>query len=139
MSDSTDPSTRQSKRSALKRKLKSVASRLGSVRPKKSFADEALVQILNADGVEIHTANVPTGTTLLTIARQAKIDIDHYCGGQCSCGTCRVNIHSGANNLSRMCGMEEMVLGAAKTQNGCRLACQARVQGPVSFQVPRWF
>ncbi len=139
MSEPKDQSKRHSRRSALKRRLKAMASRLGASQAKASVAEEAMVQILDAEGAEIHAATVPTGTTILSTARDAKIDLDHYCGGQCSCGTCRVNIHSGADNLSRMSGMEEMVLGAAHIQNGCRLACQACIQGPVAFQVPRWF
>lgn len=100
---------------------------------------EARVRFLDVNGTELANENVPTGISILAIAAQLKVEIDHYCGGQCSCGTCRINVINGAKNLSRMDGMEEMVLGAANIQKGCRLACQARVQGPVEIEIPRWF
>ena len=131
--------TRGTKRRAIRRGLRAMASKLGGSRGKPEEALDALVCIFDADGNELQQVTLPTGSTLLAAARQARIDLDHYCGGQCSCGTCRVNVPAGAENLSRMSGMEEMVLGATHTQNGCRLACQACIKGPVSFQVPRWF
>ena len=85
------------------------------------------------------TVEVPSGTTILAAARQAGIDLPHYCGGTCSCGTCRVEIASGTENLSNRQGREEMVLGSERTRAGDRLACQARVIGAVSVTVPEWF
>ena len=102
-------------------------------------ATEATVRFVNADGLELRTEQVPTGISILALAKRLNIEIDHYCGGQCSCGTCRINVVNGADNLSRMQGMEEMVLGAANIQKGSRLSCQARVIGPVEIQIPRWF
>jgi ferredoxin len=83
---------------------------------------EARVRFLDVNGTELANENVPTGISILAIAAQLKVEIDHYCGGQCSCGTCRINVINGAKN-----------------QKGCRLACQARVQGPVEIEIPRWF
>ena len=99
----------------------------------------ATVQIVDSNGQELANKTVSTGISILALADHLDIEIDHYCGGQCSCGTCRVNVMNGAENLSRMTGMEEMVLGAANIQKGCRLSCQARVQGPIKIQIPRWF
>lgn len=82
---------------------------------------------------------VTEGITILEAATHAGLDIDHYCGGQCSCGTCRVEIQGGGAALTPMEGRERMVLGFERAQAGDRLACQARVRGPVSVRVPRWF
>ena len=85
------------------------------------------------------SVEVPAGTTLLVAARTAGVDVPHYCGGTCSCGTCRIEIVSGADNLSPAEGREQMVLGSERTRDGDRLACQARARGPVGVRVPDWF
>lgn len=79
----------------------------------------------------------PEGTTLLEAAAALGVDLDHFCGGNCSCGTCRVEIASG--RCSPLRGKERLVLGEANARAGHRLACQARVAGPVEVRVPRWF
>lgn len=81
------------------------------------------------------TVEVPAGTTLLHAALDAGVDLSHYCGGTCSCGTCRVEVRRGGEHLTRVEGREQMVLGYEGTQAGDRLACQARVQGPVTIAV----
>ena len=78
-------------------------------------------------------------TTLLQAADQLGVDLNHYCGGYCSCATCRVEILEGAGSLSAMRGNEQMVLGANHVARGDRLACQARVKGPVTVRIPEWF
>jgi ferredoxin len=77
--------------------------------------------------------------SILQIAQDHDIDIPHYCGGSCRCGTCSVLILEGQNNLSTPTGNEEMVLGVDKFQKGHRLACQANVHGDVSLNIPEWF
>lgn len=90
------------------------------------------------DPVDIE-GTAPGGVSLLGAAAQLGIEIAHYCGGQCSCGTCRVEILQGAENLSRQQGLEQMVLGSAHVAAGNRLACQARLLGPVRVRIPEWF
>lgn len=82
---------------------------------------------------------VPGGVSLLAAAMKLDVRLPHYCGGMCSCGTCRVEIVQGADNLSLPRGNETMVLGAEAAGRGARLACQARVLGPVVVRVPPWF
>jgi len=84
-------------------------------------------------------AEVPGGTSLLAAAARLGLEINHYCGGQCSCGTCRVEVLDGAGALSAQQGMEQMVLGSSHTAAGNRLACQARILGPVRVRIPEWF
>ncbi len=85
------------------------------------------------------SVRVARGTTLLEAAEAARLDLRHYCGGNCSCGTCRVVIVKGQRNLSRREGMEEMALGADHVAHGDRLACQAQVLGEVEVEIPEWF
>ncbi|MFZ5478114.1 MAG: 2Fe-2S iron-sulfur cluster-binding protein [Myxococcota bacterium] len=86
-----------------------------------------------------NVARVRRGSTVLEAAEAARVDLRHYCGGNCSCGTCRVVIVSGARNLSRPEGMEKMVLGSDASARGDRLACQAQVLGDVEIRIPEWF
>ena len=79
------------------------------------------------------------GQTLLEAARDLRVDIDHFCGGRCSCGTCRVKIVGEPRHLSRRDLNEEVTLGIQAQQRGDRLACQAVVLGPVKVEVPRFF
>jgi ferredoxin len=82
---------------------------------------------------------MPQGTPLLLAAAKLGVRLEHFCGGCCSCGTCRVEVLGGAENLSPREGREELVLGAAHVMAGNRLACQAKTHGPVKVRVPEWF
>jgi ferredoxin len=83
--------------------------------------------------------DVETGVTLLEAARLLDVDLRHYCGGNCSCGTCRVEVVGGSENLSRPEPLERAVIGEPALRDGRRLACQARVLGPVRVRVPTSF
>ena len=85
------------------------------------------------------TVEVPSGTTLLLAARLHDLDISHYCGGFGSCGTCRVEVLEGEDQLSSMAGREQMVLGNSNANAGFRLACQVHANGPVTVRIPDWF
>jgi len=82
---------------------------------------------------------VPVGITVLQAAKQLRISLDHFCGGRCSCGTCRVVVHGERTHLSPPDLNEEVVLGATAMKRGDRLACQAIVHGPIELEIPRFF
>jgi ferredoxin len=82
---------------------------------------------------------VAGGTSILAAALEARVDLDHFCGGNRSCGTCRVEVVSGGNHLSPRQPGESLVLGPRHQGPEHRLACQARVYGPVRVNVPAWF
>ncbi len=82
---------------------------------------------------------VPAHTTLLEAAIQLEVDLDHFCGGNCSCGTCRIQVLKGGEYLSPPRPNEQMVLGPEAQEKGDRLACQARAAGPVSIGIPDFF
>lgn len=85
------------------------------------------------------SVSVARGATVLEAARLARVELRHYCGGNCSCGTCRVEIVHGERALSPVASMEAMVLGDAARRRGDRLACQAEILGPVTVHVPEFF
>ncbi len=79
---------------------------------------------------------VENGATVLDAADLLGVDVSHYCGGNCSCGTCKIQVLAGAGNLSRLESREAMVLGPTLAGKGWRLACQTRLHGPVTIRVP---
>lgn len=101
-------------------------------------AQPGTIRFESEDGVLAEVA-AAANETLLRVAVINRLDLSHYCGGTCSCGTCRVEIVSGAENLSPIDGREQMVLGYQGVQAGDRLACQARVQGDVVVRIPTDF
>jgi len=75
------------------------------------------------------TVEVSPGSTLLEAAHAAGVAIDAPCGGVGRCGSCRVRAEGGLTPLSRD---EQELLGGAGVAAGKRLACRARVNGPVT-------
>ena len=84
-------------------------------------------------------AEVESGITILAASLDMGFDIDHFCGGHCSCGSCRVVVREGAESLSRPRPDEKMVLGYDAEARGDRLACQARILGDVTVEIPEFF
>jgi len=79
-------------------------------------------------GLEVRVAS---GATILDAAAAAGVDLRSYCGGNCSCGTCRVEIPERSRRaLSRRTGNEEMVLGMDAAARGDRLATE---RSPANF------
>jgi len=91
---------------------------------------------LSVDGEA--STEFPYGTTLLQAIKKMDVDINYYCGGTCSCGTCYVKVLWGAERLSDASGREQMVLGVDKYGSNHRLSCQARIQGDVTIKIPEW-
>ncbi|WP_187386127.1 2Fe-2S iron-sulfur cluster-binding protein [Paenibacillus tuaregi] len=79
---------------------------------------------------------VRKGMSLLTAARQARVHIATRCGGNAGCLMCKVKVlqpEEGA--LSAPEGPEQRKLGSLIGEN-MRLACQAKVMGPVVVELP---
>jgi 2Fe-2S ferredoxin len=79
--------------------------------------------------------------SLLDVALNNDIKLDHACGGNCACTTCHVWVKEGAENLSEMQDDEADRLDmAADLQLNSRLGCQAVIKGPgkVVVEIPAW-
>ena len=79
--------------------------------------------------------------SLLDVALNNGIRLDHACGGNCACTTCHVWVKEGADNLSEMEDDEADRLDmAADLQLNSRLGCQAVITKPgkVVVEVPAW-
>jgi len=83
------------------------------------------------------SGEVAREVTLLEAAEALGFPLDHECGGNASCSTCRVDVVVGGENLSEIDFEEQDLLDReALTEPYHRLSCQARVLGDVIVQVP---
>jgi len=77
--------------------------------------------------------------SLLDIALNFELDLEHACGGNCACTTCHVVIKRGEENLSEMDDEEADRLDtAAGVTLHSRLGCQCVVKGDVVVEIPSW-
>jgi 2Fe-2S ferredoxin len=79
--------------------------------------------------------------SILDIALNNDVFLDHACGGNCACTTCHVWVKKGAEHLSEMEDDEADRLDmAADLQLNSRLGCQATITGPgeVVVEIPAW-
>ena len=79
--------------------------------------------------------------SLLDVALNFGITLDHACGGNCACTTCHIWVKEGAENLSEMDDDEADRLDmAADLQLNSRLGCQAQITKPgkVVVEIPAW-
>ena len=79
--------------------------------------------------------------SLLDIALNNNVFLDHACGGNCACTTCHVHVVKGAELLNEMDDDEADRLDmAADLQLNSRLGCQAVVEKPgeVVVKIPAW-
>ena len=79
--------------------------------------------------------------SILDVALNNGIRLDHACGGNCACTTCHVWVKEGAENLSEMDEDEADRLDmAADLQLNSRLGCQAVINKPgkVVVEIPAW-
>jgi ferredoxin len=75
------------------------------------------------------------GGTLLGAALKSRTRLMHLCGARTLCATCRVKVTVGAENLAPMSPLERLSLRYHLSfSSRTRLACQARVAGPVVVQ-----
>ncbi len=77
--------------------------------------------------------------SILDVALNFGIQLEHACGGSCACTTCHLHITAGEENLSEPDDDElDRLDFAADLTTHSRLGCQAVVKGDVSVQMPAW-
>ena len=77
--------------------------------------------------------------SLLDIALNSDIHLEHACGGSCACTTCHVIVKGGDQNLSEAEDdeLDRLDMAAGLTLRS-RLGCQAVVKGDVTVEIPSW-
>ncbi len=88
----------------------------------------------------------PTGTPILTAARQLGVDLDSVCGGRGICSKCQITPSYGEFSkhgvtakdgaLSEWNSVEQRYHEKRGLKEGRRLGCQATVQGDIVIDVP---
>ena len=79
--------------------------------------------------------------SLLDVALNSGVFLDHACGGNCACTTCHIHVKEGAELLSPMEDDEADKLDlAADLQLNSRLGCQSVIEKPgnVAVEIPAW-
>jgi 2Fe-2S ferredoxin len=79
--------------------------------------------------------------SILDIAIEHGIDLEHACGGVNACSTCHVLVRKGADSCPEASEQEEDMLDQAPGLELCsRLGCQAVPDGsgPVEVEIPGW-
>lgn len=79
-------------------------------------------------------AACPRDVTLLDAARGCGVELASTCGGEGTCGCCRVRIVRG--EVSGLGATERAELTTAEIAGGVRLACQTRVAGDLLVDIP---
>ena len=83
------------------------------------------------------SGEVPDKMTVLEAAELLGFPLNHDCGGNASCSTCRVEVMVGGEYLSEIDFEEQDLLDReALTEPYHRLSCQAKILGDVMVQVP---
>jgi 2Fe-2S ferredoxin len=81
---------------------------------------------------QVKTVEAESGQTLLQIALDHGIPIEHACGGNGFCTTCMCKVKKGAENLSPRNDREENM---GIVEDSDRLSCQAQAQGDTEVEV----
>jgi 2Fe-2S ferredoxin len=77
--------------------------------------------------------------SLLDIALNFGIHLEHACGGNCACTTCHVVVKEGEENLSEIEDDEvDRLEQAPGLTLHSRLGCQSVVTGDVVVEIPAW-
>ncbi|HYK65514.1 MAG TPA: 2Fe-2S iron-sulfur cluster-binding protein [Patescibacteria group bacterium] len=128
--------------SEFKAKIKSAVGPAGAVdnRALRSAFTARLRQVaarpdvvpIQLDGRRVE---VRRGATILSAAMKNGVRLMHVCGARTLCATCRVVVEAGEDNLTPMRGTERFSLRWHLSMSPrTRLACQARVNGPVEVE-----
>jgi 2Fe-2S ferredoxin len=79
--------------------------------------------------------------SLLDVALNFGVNLDHACGGNCACTTCHVVVKKGKECLSELDDDEaDRLDGAADLQLESRLGCQVQITKPgeIVVEIPAW-
>jgi ferredoxin len=92
--------------------------------------DEAVIDLMAAKGESI-----------LELALENGINIEHACGGVVACSTCHIYVNKGMEHLPEADDAElDRVEEAPDLKINSRLSCQCIVEGdgPIEVEVPAW-
>lgn len=94
-------------------------------------ADVPIVTFILPDG-QMKRVEAEAGATVLQIALDHNVPMEHACGGNGFCTTCMCQVESGMTNLSPRNEREENM---GVMDDPMRLGCQSQVQGDVTVKI----
>ena len=108
-----------------------------------TFIDEATGEqkTYRMDPAKFPYGHIGRDGSLLAIAEEAGVEINHSCGGVCACSTCHVYVEKGLETCQPATEDEEDELDQAPAlQPNSRLSCQCVPSGASDMVVivPRW-
>ena len=113
-----------------------MARYTGSV-PKVTFLPEGKTVEFESGKLPYKDHGLPE--SLLDIALNCGVHLEHACGGNNACTTCHVVVKQGEENLSEMQEDEmDRLDTAADLTLHSRLGCQCVVKGDVVVEIPAW-
>jgi len=116
-----------------------IAGRYNESVPKVTFTN--INRTVEFESGKLPYAHHGKPESVLDVALNFGVSLDHACGGNCACTTCHVWVKEGAENLSPMEDDEADRLDmAADLQLNSRLGCQAQIvkPGKVVVEIPAW-
>jgi len=92
----------------------------------------------NQQTVEVNSQDhqLTHGVTLLQGLLDAGVEISHSCGGNGTCGTCRVEVLSDPNQLKPRNDIEAEMAEDRGFERSERLACQLQVACDFKIKIP---
>lgn len=84
------------------------------------------------DGDQVTEVEAENGQSILQIALDNGIPIEHACGGNGFCTTCLCDVRRGMENLAPRTDREEAM---DVTEDPYRLSCQTIVNGDVTIKI----
>jgi Na+-transporting NADH:ubiquinone oxidoreductase subunit F len=87
--------------------------------------------LINGDSEKAVTT--PAGSTLLNTLADNQIFIPSACGGQGTCGVCRVTVKEGGGSILPT---EKGHINRGDAREGCRLSCQVKVKQDMEIEIP---
>jgi ferredoxin len=81
---------------------------------------------------------VVADSSLLDAIHQLCLPLGQACDGVALCGFCRVKVLAGLENLTPVAAEEKKILDSLHAGDDERLACCARVTGPVTITTDYW-
>jgi len=108
-----------------------------------TFIDEATgeTKTYRMDPATFPFGHIGLDGSLLAIAEEAGVEINHSCGGVCACSTCHVYVTGGQKSCSKASEDEEDMLDEAPAlTSDSRLSCQCVPDGSadVVVVIPKW-
>ena len=105
--------------------------------PKVTFLPQNETVAFESGELPYHNHGLPE--SILDVALNFGVPLEHACGGNCACTTCHVIVCEQDSHLSPMeeCEEDRLDLAAGLTLHS-RLGCQAVVKGDVTVEIPDW-